>query len=470
MVFKKTKIFLIWILCILFLAGCTSERLTETTASTTGATEETTIQTQSTESPSTEAPTQEPAENLADSQLPEIQAKLQQDHALCAVAFVGYCGGTFQEIQEGFVTEGLTEVLPILSEIGEEHFFSNAGSELYLIVPNTDVGLRVTALSRDENTGETLYGDTLYTGSDGSPILLRGNVSDIFPNLSVLIEGQGGESLEYSPYLSLKDGMLWFDSLLLSDFTPYELLGIYTGPEYEGEDPLISSWFTETPNTAGETMILELVMKYDGSASYCYGPGNSEVYEFFEGNWFYEGDRLCLSLFGGPLGQEAAQYTFYGEFRWEYREKKLLLHHVEGNSLIFGLEGGSMEFRGANQAVLIGLWSSTEYIFETDSNIYTDLELMGDSGCSLLIHNGNGTTYAAYEGTWSLSDGLLKLDVTMFSGNNYLDSITQSVTGTYEPMIDADGWLKLYLFQGDAMTSYMSQSGYDFFQPTIAYG
>ena len=61
--------------------------------------------------------------------------------------------------------------------------------------------------------------------------------------------------------------------------------------------------------------------------------------------------------------------------------------------------------------------------------------------CNLLIHNGEGVTYAAYEGTWSLTDGLLDVQMQMFSGNNYLDSITQSIIGTYEPVIDADGWL-----------------------------
>ena len=322
----------------------------------------------------------------------------------------------------------------------------------------------------DENTGETLYGDTLYSENEGLPILLRGNISDIFPNLSLMIEGQGGETVEYSPFLSLKDGMLWIESTLISDITPYEHLGIYTGPDYEGEDPLISSWFAEVPNTAGETMLLKLLMKYDGSASYCYGPVNSEAYELFEGSWFYEGDLLCLSLFGGPLGESEAQYSFYGEFRWEYKNIKLILHHAGGNSLLYGLEGGSVEFGGANQAVLVGLWTATEYITETESNIYTALELMDDGGCNLLIHNGNGITYAAYEGTWSLNDGVVELRMQMYGGSNYLDSMTQSLNGSYEAMVDADGWLKLSLLQGDTVSSYMSESGYDFFQPTVAYG
>ena len=464
---KPIKLLSVAILCIAFLVGCTTGLPDETTVPSTTSQTEATAQTETTESTeSSEVPTEEPKE----SQLSEIHAKLQQDGSLCAVAYVGYNGGTFQEIQEGFVTEGLTEVLPILSEIGEDYFFSNDGSELYLIVPDTDVGITVMERSMDETTGETLYGDTLYTGTDGSPILLRGNISDIFPNLSLFIAGQGGETQEYCPSLSLRDGMLWVETTLISDFTPYELLGIYTEPEYDGEDPLMSSWFTEAPNTAGETMVLELVMIYDGSASYCYGPENAELYEYFEGGWFYDGDLLCLSLTGGPLGDPDGRYDFYSEFRWEYSNRKLTLTHVSGNPLIYGLDGGSMEFRGASQAALIGLWSTSYYIFETDSYIYTDLELMGENKCNLLIHNGTGTTYAAYEGTWTLTDDLLDIQMQMFSGNNYLDSITQSIIGTYEPVIDADGWLKLFLLQGDAITSYMSECGYEFFQPTISYG
>ena len=60
----------------------------------------------------------------------------------------------------------------------------------------------------DDNGEELTYGEELYRSAQLEPLLLRGNVSDILPNFVLLIEGQGGETMEYSPSLSLRDGML----------------------------------------------------------------------------------------------------------------------------------------------------------------------------------------------------------------------------------------------------------------------
>ena len=470
---KWIKIPLILALCAAFLAGCVwmpPEEPTAVPTSSGSEATETTLQTETSPSEltATEATTES---NVRDSQLAEMQDKLQQDQALCAVAYVGYCGGTFAEIQEGFVADGLTEVLPILSEIGEEHFFSNDGSELYLIIPGKDVGLTVMERSMDENTGETLYGDTLYSACEGLPLLLRGNISDIFPNLLLRIEGQGGETLEYCPSLNLRDGMLWAETSLISDMTPYEVLGIYTGPEYGGEDLLMGSWFTEAPNTAGDTMFLELILDYDGTAAYGYGPENAAFYEYFQGSWQYkDGNILCLSLYGGPLEDPDSQHDFYGEFQWEYIEHQLFLDHVNGSSLIYGLEGGSMVFCTSNEVALTSLWRTSQYDFRTEEYIYRDLELLSDGRCSYLIHNGEGVTYAAYEGTWSEDAGVLDFSVQMFSGNNYLEAIVQDLAGSYRAVLDADGWLTLHYISGDALTDYMYECGSELFEPTISYG
>ena len=153
----------------------------------------------------------------------EIQAKLQQDGALCAVAYVGYNGGSFAEIQQGFENDGLIEALPILAEIPEENFISVEGSELYLVIPRDDVGICVSEQFFDEETAELSYSIT-RSGYETDALLLRGNISDIFPNLSILIEGQGGETIEYSPSLSLMDGTLLVETSLICDLTPYEAL------------------------------------------------------------------------------------------------------------------------------------------------------------------------------------------------------------------------------------------------------
>lgn len=400
----------------------------------------------------------------------DIQEKLKADKALCAVAYVGYNGGSFAEIQKGFETEGLTDALPILAEVKEEHLISCAGSELYLVVPREDVSLAVYEQLMDEDTGEVTYGEELYKQSETAPLLLRGNISDIFPNLAIVIEGQGGETLEYCPSLSLKDGTLFVNSMLICDLTPYELLDIYTGPEVGGEDPRMGSWFAEAPNTAGETMLLELVLDYDGTASYCYGPAQSELLEFFEGQWHEEDGMLVLELFSGPLGDSEAAYDYYGKFQWEYDDWNLTLTHTDGYSLIYGLEGGSMTFTPSSPVSLSKLWSHSEFVFEADEYLYRDLEFLYDGKCNLLVHNGEGTTYAAYEGTWSLTEGVLSFQMQMHSGNNYLEDTVQELGGTYIAVIDADGWLTLHHVSGDAITDYMYECGLETFEPIISFG
>ena len=467
--------------CLLLLSACDSKEpetvKTEPTESTTESAAQTTSQTEldtekvpkPSKGDKTTEPTSEPAES--DSLMSSIQEKLEQDQALCAVAYVGYCGGSFAEIQAGFETEGLLEALPILAMIEEDRFISNEGSELYLVVPREDVGLTVYEQVLDENGEALTYGEELYRSAQVEPLLLRGNVSDIFPNFVLLIEGQGGETMEYSPSLSLRDGMLNVETSLISDLTPYDVLEIYTGSEYGGEDPCMGRWFAEVPDSEGEAMILELVIGYDGLASYGYGPANTELYEFFEGEWWQtEEGNLCLSLSGGPVGDPEAQYDFYGEYQTECMEYSLNLTHVDGNSLLYGMEGGTINFSTSNTNALIGLWSTSAYDFQGDGYIYHDLELMGDHYCCLLIHNGEGTTYAAYDGTWEASDGKLSFDMKMYSGNNYLDSITQTMSGIYDAVIDPEGWLTLHYFSGDYLTEDMGEIGIQTFEPTVSYG
>ncbi len=463
---KYWTIFLPLFLCMFLLMACQSDDPTKTNTepttseATSKPTETTTVPTE------TQAPTTQATET--ESQMAAIQQKLQQENALCAVAFVGYCSGSFAEIQEGFVTEGITEVLPIVAEVKEENLISKEGSELYLVVPREDVGVSILEQVFDQNTEALTYGETLYTQSDVEPLLLRGNVSDIFPNLIIRIEGQGGETLEYCPSLSLRDGLLNVETMLICDMTPYETLGIYTGPEYGGESPFMGRWFAEAPNADGETMILELVLSYDGAASYGYGPAESDLYEFFEGQWqLDENGSLCLSLNGGPVGDPEAQYAFYGEFQCEYEDPNLTLTHTDGYSLLYGLEGESLCFHASNQYALIGLWTTSEYDFENDTYIYHDLELMGEDKCVLLIHNGEGNTFAAYEGSWSVEAGELS-----FFLQSYINDVdmAQDIDGTYSAKIDADGWLTLQKIGGYDFSNYMAECGMELFEPTVSYG
>ena len=219
------------VMCVALLAGC--DRMididppprTEPEESTTESTAPST-----TEAPSTEEPSTEPPVDL----MAELQQQLHDEGCLAAVAYLGSCEGNFMEIQAYLENSGLTEALPLLQDLSSENFIETEGLELYFIVTRDDVGLTVYRQGMDEDTYALTWEESLYVGYEPAPLLLRGNVSEIFPNLSLFIEGQGGETLDYSPCLSLEDGRLEKARLIL-DLTPYDSIpgGIYVPEDLE---------------------------------------------------------------------------------------------------------------------------------------------------------------------------------------------------------------------------------------------
>ena len=455
------------VMCVALLAGC--DRMididppprTEPEESTTESTAPST-----TEAPSTEEPSTEPPVDL----VAELQQQLHDEGCLAAVAYLGSCEGNFMEIQAYLENSGLTEALPLLQDLTSENFIETEGLELYFVVTRDDVGLTVYRQGMDEDTYALTWEESLYVGYEPAPLLLRGNVSEIFPNLSLFIEGQGGETLDYSPCLSLEDGRLEKARLIL-DLTPYDSIpgGIYI-PENSWQSNCVGSWYGQATTAEGEEVLLELILNYDGSAAYGYGFLGEEAYVYYEGSWWFEDeDTFCLSLYGGNLYDAELQYEFYGEFLWDYVFHNFALTHIGGDSLIYGLDE-EIWFTSSSSYALVGLWTASQYDFATDSYLYQDLELLEDGTCYYLIHNGEGDTYSAYGGTWEENGGELSLDLEMYSGNDYDESITQTLAGSYHAVIDADGWLTLHLLDGDAVTQYMYDCGLDFFEPTVSYG
>ncbi len=62
------------------------------------------------------------------------------------------------------------------------------------------------------------------TESSETPVFIRGNISDIMPNIQVVITTDDGKTQEYYPSLSLENGTL-SKGQQIYDFTPYELIG-----------------------------------------------------------------------------------------------------------------------------------------------------------------------------------------------------------------------------------------------------
>ena len=113
-----------------------------------------------------------------------------QEGQLYAAAYLGY-----QQIDDldYYLERYLDDVeLPV-------HYLS--GGDFYLVIPRYD-GMAL-ALSRSDI--ETLQSTLIYEDPDCRPFLLQCNASDIFADAVIRLTYQD-ESVEFSPFLSLKAG------------------------------------------------------------------------------------------------------------------------------------------------------------------------------------------------------------------------------------------------------------------------
>ncbi len=80
------------------------------------------------------------------------------------------------------------------------------GDEWYIVIPrHSKATVKVNAVEIDENCN--LHKSMLLAERDGRPFLLRCNVSDLYCNVAISIEGKDGKPLvDYSPMISLQDG------------------------------------------------------------------------------------------------------------------------------------------------------------------------------------------------------------------------------------------------------------------------
>ena len=113
-----------------------------------------------------------------------------QEGQLYAAAYLGY-----QQIDD------LDYYLERYLDDGELPVHYLSGGDFYLVIPRYD-GMAL-ALSRSDI--ETLQSTLIYEDPDCRPFLLQCNASDIFADAVIRLTYQD-ESVEFSPFLSLKDG------------------------------------------------------------------------------------------------------------------------------------------------------------------------------------------------------------------------------------------------------------------------
>ncbi len=114
------------------------------------------------------------------------------DNQLYAVAYLGY-----NEMDElSFYIEKYldSDNIPI-------HYLSQG--EYYLVIPRYSNMI----LKLYKNDMETMQSTLIFEEKEGRPFIIQCNISDIFPDITVSLT-YNEEIVEFSPYVSLKDGTI----------------------------------------------------------------------------------------------------------------------------------------------------------------------------------------------------------------------------------------------------------------------
>jgi len=179
-----------------------------------------------------EPPVEEPQEPvIVEDPEDKLSGEIIANDGFCGVAYLGYTAKSYQEIEDFLWEKGYMERYPVLQLLEEEFFVELPGMELYVaFTPNPNAILRVYEYTFDEE-GNVFPGELQYMIQGSVPVLLRGNVSDIVPNLYLELENEEF-IFGYPLGLSMEDGELSHcdHSPGIYDFSEYDNLLI--DPEY----------------------------------------------------------------------------------------------------------------------------------------------------------------------------------------------------------------------------------------------
>lgn len=299
-----------------------------------------------------------PPMSQSQKELEEFRSTIKEANSLLGIAYLGYNDSTFSDVKGYLNSIGINRDYPFLKDIEISSFFITDGGELYAIVPASDaISVSIYTATLNEDDFSLQKETKLGTVSDGSPFFIRGNVSEIMPNIILEIENNGSNVIDYSPCLSGMDGSV-VTTEGVYDFSPYDAIRDY----FELESPdsfLCDNWFCDFSISETEFRTLILGLYSDGEASYEIGIGNSELLESFEGTWTYNDESCLLTIVltsvpvEPPLGTDTnglafEPTTFSSTLKAELVTKDnsrcLILTHVAGDTLYDDTKGTSFDF------------------------------------------------------------------------------------------------------------------------------
>lgn len=399
----------------------------------------------------------------ADPVLVELQTNFSDYGALIGVAYLGYdVLPAWEDVTAYLEANGFVELYPFLGEIDREQAVLLEGGELYLVIPaDEDVTLTVSEYLMQDVPEK---GEDMLTLGGGKPLLLRGNISEIVPNLLITARTAGGEEMEYLPCLSGMDGSLVVEDRVY-DFTPYDLvMGPYLDGEWVPEAIFTGTWYARAYDGDYEEWAMTLVLHPDGRAEYSYGVPYGELSESFTGIWteWQEGEdsKLELTMTGGPVSAdgnlvEGESYEITSTFVWDYQGSALLLRHEGGSPLLFGAEEAWYTFLAFDGFHLVNNW--TEVADYRDW--YYDLQLFETGECGFSIGEVGGEMMVGYEGWWYLEGEELTLTLLHTYGEHPENPETGDIYGSYILEHWEPGTITLTYFSGDILTLNMEEYG-----------
>ena len=241
-----------------------------------------------------------------ESGLERVRRQIVDNGDICAVGYLGYFDGTYEELDAYFKHLGILKDYDFLSDIDKEHFIVQEGYELYVVIPKTnESSLIVNEYLMNENPPNYAGpGNEIGRFFDGHPVLMRGNISEVLPNLYFETENPDGEFIAYNPGLSLRDGSL--NAILgIYDLTPYEALGIEKEPA-EGTE-LVGIWRTIDADGFEHT----ISFSYSGECSYGMVDDEGSVVVAYSGWWEMLDGELTLALWEDAENSEAGIFGTY---------------------------------------------------------------------------------------------------------------------------------------------------------------
>jgi len=141
-------------------------------------------------------------------ELSTLRDELSAKGYVCAAAYIGTILDGKTELEYIEASDYKTSY-PFMALIGEDRIVRNDGDEVYCIVPAKGYDkVTVSTFVVDESNDYKGAADKeLYSASDGKPILVRGNISEIMPNVIVTLSN-GEDVFSFNPSLSMRDGSL----------------------------------------------------------------------------------------------------------------------------------------------------------------------------------------------------------------------------------------------------------------------